>query len=258
MRAVPAAALAFLGADDKTKIPKDVLTKLNDIANAGNKFVLEVVSNRRKNQKTPEVSLEDAWMKPLQLPGESEEVNPGEGQKKPIAAQPLKTRSKILFSPGRKTPPNLLPVFRMKQATLIRPLPRGEGSHLILNFGKAFVMTIYFVPLLVRLTAFDEKNAETQGESECAPWTSFSHGLTEQDDLTVWGAKGDYATLGHVVEERLRDASAHATRVLRRLFSSHTKENSQEFETEILEGTALLEFLQLARVTYMPEWKDNI
>eukprot|EP00977_Amphora_coffeiformis_P012289 scaffold3038_cov163-Amphora_coffeaeformis.AAC.4 len=258
MRAVPAAALAFLGADDKSKMPKGVLTKLNDIAKEGNEFVMATIANRRKNQSTPEVSLEDAWMKTLSLPGENEGTNSAGGRNKPISAQPVKTRSKILFTPGRKTPPNLLAVFRMKQATLVRPSPQGEGSHLILHFGKAFTMTIYFVPLLVRLTAFDEKSAEPPGELECAPWTSFSQGLTDRDDLTVWGAKGDYASLGHVVEERLRDASAHATRVLRRLVSSHTKENALEFETEILEGTALVEFLQLSRTTYMPNWEDII
>ena len=156
--------------------------------------------------------------------------------------------------------PNLLAAFRMKEAVLVRPQPYGEGTHLILHFGKAFVMTIYFIPLIVRLTAFDESSdtKEAQVESECAPWTSFSHGLVEQDELNVWGAKGDYSTLGHVVEERLCDASAHATRVLRRVFANHAKENAPDFETEILEGTALVEFLQLARTTYMPDWQDKI
>lgn len=258
MRAVPAAALAFLGAEDKSKMPKGILAKLNDIANEGNKFVSEVVANRRKDQKTPDVSLEDAWMKPLQLPGENEEGNLGEAPQKPVITKPLKLRSKILLSPGRKTPSNLLSVFRMKQAELVRPPPRGEGSHLVLEFGKAFVMTIFFSPLLVRMTPFDDKNAVSNGNSDCASLTCFSLGLTERDDLTVWGAKGDYATLGHVVEERLRDASAHATRILRRIFSNHVKDNAPEFEMEILEGTALVEFLQLSRMTFMPNWKDII
>lgn len=151
----------------------------------------------------------------------------------------------------------------MKEATLVRPPPHGEGSHLVLHFGKAFVMTIYFIPLVVRLTAYDESlDAAEPGKgdssSECAPWISFSRGLAEQEELNVWGAKGDYSTLGHVVEERLCDASAHATSVLRRVFANHTKENAPDFETEILEGTALVEFLQLARTTYMPDWEDKI
>jgi len=191
MRGVPAAALAFLGADDKSKMPKGVLTKLNDIAKEGNEFVMATIANRLKDQKTPDVSLEDAWMKTLSIPGENEGGSPAGVQYKSIHAKPLKIQSKILFTPGRKTPPNLLAVFRMKEATLVRPLPRGEGSHLILRFGKAFVMTIYFVPLLVRITAHDEESTETPRESECAPWTSFSDGLTDRDDLTVWGSKGE-------------------------------------------------------------------
>ena len=252
MRAAPTAALAFVATKDKSAIPKGTMSKLHKIATEGTKFVTEVIQNRRKQQKTPEVSLEDAWMKPLPIP------TTGANKLDTFKDKPLVTRAKILFIPGRKTPPNLLSVFRMKQATLVRPPPRGEGSHLILKFGKAFVMTIYFVPLVVRLTAFVEERATTNENADCAPWVSVSQGLTQRDDLTVWGAKGNYAELGHIVEERLTDASAHATRVLRKIFTNNVKENAPEFEQEILEGTAVVEFLQLARTTYVPNWKDDI
>lgn len=258
MRAASTAALGFLGTDNKSNIPKGTLTKLNDIATQGSKFVMEVVANRRKNNKTEEVSLQDAWMIHLQLRNETDEQSaldtPLVMRQRP--ARPTVTRSKILLTPGRKTPPNLLPVFKMKRATLIRPPPSGEGTRLILEFGKAFVMTIYFVPLFVTLTAFAENDPENNIELQHAPWTPFSHGLTTRGDLDVWGAKGDYAALGHVVEERLRDASANATRVLRQIFSNNIKPNANDFETEIREGTALVEFLRLARTTFMPHWED--
>jgi hypothetical protein len=221
---------------------------------------------RKQAQKPTQVTLEDAWMKNLQILSE-DSIAAGNANDKSLKGAPsnskaLVVRTKLLFTPGRKTPPNLLAVFRMKKARLVRPPPRGEGSHLILHFGTAFVMTIYFMPLVVRLTAYDDSSdanssVETNN-SECAPWVPFSHGLTERNSLTVWGAKGNYAELGQIVEERLRDASAQATRILRRIFTNKIKENAPEFEQEILEGTALVEFLHLVRTTYMPNWQDDI
>ena len=83
------------------------------------------------------------------------------------------------------------------------------------------------------------------------------HGLADRDDLKVWGVTGTYESVGHVVEERLRDASNHATHVLRKCFRHHVKDETMEFEVEILEGSALVEFLQLARTTYIPNWQDD-
>jgi hypothetical protein len=258
MRASSSATNAFMGVEDKQNIPKGTLPKLHSIVTEGHKFVMEVMINHRKQSKAPGISLQDAWMKNLQIRGEEDATAALDGpptKKQKRTASVL--QSKILFTPGRKTPPNLLQAFRMKEAKLVRPPPRGEGSHLVLHFGKAFVMTIFFVPLLVRLNAYDEKDDGKKEKSECAPWKPFSHGLTERKDLNVWGAKGDYSTLGEIVEERLRDASANATRVLRQIFATTTeKESLVDFEREILEGTALLEFLQLARTTYMIDWKD--
>jgi hypothetical protein len=74
--------------------------------------------------------------------------------------------------------------------------------------------------------------------------------------LSVWGVSSTYESIGHVVEERLRDASTHATHVLRKCFQSHVKDKTAPFEVEILEGSALLEFLNNARMTYMPGWQD--
>ena len=78
-----------------------------------------------------------------------------------------------------------------------------------------------------------------------------------EQQLSVWGVTGSYEAIGRVVEERLRDASTHATAILRKCFKNHVKDKTMDFEVELLEGSALLEFLQLARSTYMPHWEDK-
>jgi KIX domain len=285
MRSASTALLAYMGMEDKSSIPHGTLAKLHVIATTGAQFVMEVMKTHKKETKEPEVSLQDAWMKPLLYTTTTTDVGvvdhhmDGSSSTSSVSKRPrldkyrrpvLKTR--FLFTVGRKTPPNLLPAFRMKRATLVRPPPHGEGSHVILVFGTAFSITIYFCPLLVTLRACQKKKKEPDAvESEnvynekrnslsqhcAASWTPLHFGLTGRDDLLVWGVKGTYETLGRVVEEQLRDASAHATHVLRQCFaSSAEKENAAEYEIEILEATALLEFLQLARTTYMPDWQD--
>ena len=91
----------------------------------------------------------------------------------------------------------------------------------------------------------------------CAAYTPLDEGLRELEELTVFGVKGDYESIGHVVEARLEDASAQATAILRRLFANADKEKAPEFELEILEATALLEFLHNARKTFIPDWQDD-
>jgi KIX domain len=286
MRSASTALMAYMGMEDKSSVPRGTLAKLHVIASTGAQFVMEVMKTHKKETKEPEVSLQDAWMKSLlhttstdvsSLVDHSMDATTSSASKRPRLGNRyrrpvLKTR--FLFTPGRKTPPNLLPAFRMKRAMLVRPPPHGEGSHAILEFGTAFTMTIYFCPLLVTLRACKKKKkapdaGEDTADSEkknsslsssqhgAASWTPLQHGLTGRDDLLVWGVKGTYETLGRVVEERLRDASAHATHVLRQCFApSAEKENAADYEIEILEATALLEFLQLARTTYMPDWQD--
>lgn len=81
------------------------------------------------------------------------------------------------FQARPKAPSNLLAALRMKKAALVRPSPRGEGSHLFLKSGEAFVKTIiYFVPLVVSLAA--DNGTETDKEinkAEGAPWITFGH-----------------------------------------------------------------------------------
>ena len=256
MRAASTVLLAYMGYPEKSEILKQkVVSKAQSIGLEGIDFVTKVMKVHRENDKPPSVTLEDAWIKPLVLTREETDVVEGKDaspRKRPRGRPPV-IRSRFLLTPNRKTPSNLLLALKRKRAKLVRPPPRGEGSHLILEFGSAFVMTIYFVPLVVNLRA--KSNDDAVSATECASWTPLHAGLTGREDLSVWGAKGNYQTLGSVVQERLRDASIHATDVLRQCFASASKATS-EFEVEILEATALLEFLQLSRTTYMPDWQD--
>jgi hypothetical protein len=259
MRAASTVLLAYMAVADKIAVPRNTLTKAQNVAVTGIAFVTNVMKNHRKEYKEPEVTLEDAWMKSLEIPvpvDALEVVGSPEKRRKLSSSGPV-LRSKVLLTTGRKTPSNLLPELKRKRATLVRPPPRGQGSHLILEFGQAFVMTIFFVPLLVELRASDAK-ADTKKTTDLksASWIPLHNGLVDKK-LTVFGVSGTYETLGHVVTEKLRDASRHATHVLRKCFATAAKkENAADFEVEILEATALLEFLQIARNSYMPNWND--
>lgn len=146
----------------------------------------------------------------------------------------------------------------------------------MLEFGKAFTMTIYFSPLLVSIRAMEPDSLTNHASGDatvkirpiptttqlstkgCASWDPLYRGLTHRQDLAVWGVtEGSYESVGRVVEERLRDASLHATHILRKCFRNHVKDKTTEFEVEILEASALLEFLQITRTTYMPNWQDE-
>ena len=267
MKAAGTVILAFMSTSDKTTIPRNVLVKAHTVAQEGIEFVGEVMKNRRKEMKEPELALEDAWNKAMESPANLNIVpNPEalEQQGSSLSRGPVKCpviRSRVLLAEGRKTPSNLLAALKRKRATLVRPPPSGAGSHLILEFGKAFVMTIYMVPLLVTIRAYSKNHQETIEARalglSCANYTPLDEGLREMDELKIWGIKGDYATLGHVIEARLEDASAQATAILRQLFTNADKPNAPQFELEILEATALLEFLQKARTTFIPDWQDD-
>ena len=202
---------------------------------------------------------------------------------------------RMLFRPKRKTPQPLLSAIRRKGAQLRMAANSSSSSsrssncnntnsvHLVLDFDEAFTMTIYFSPLTVTLrarTPEDNNNAGASSSSSSTnsdatvTWRPLSYGLTpwgstkdssdyrhdhkerQERQLSVWGVTSNYDSIGRVVEERLRDASTHATAVLRKCFQNHVKDKLVDFEVELLEGSALLEFLQLARATYMPQWED--
>ena len=280
VRASSQAFMAYFSiADRQQTAPRQALQKAHDIAMEGMKFCKEL-GDKRDSKKKVGLTLRDAWTKTLELPSsEAATTTAVEGAAAPIKkpkwdhVQPV-TKSRVLLKPKRKAPSNLLPALRRKQAKLVRPAPDGYGTHLIMEFENVFVMTIYFSPLLVTIRAIENNNEEndrdgtstsslsftpsttSHGGAACAPWTPLYHGLPGNRNLEVWGVTGTYNTIGHAVEERLRDASNHATQILRKCFRNHVKDKTLEFEIEILEASALLEFLHLARTTYMPDWQD--
>jgi KIX domain len=268
MRAAATAMLSCMALPDKTTAPRNILVTSHDVATQGLDFVGEVIKNRRKDAKQVELSLQDAWTKTiLETPPTAPVTLEGDAAAEQAAAEAAKPKkrpaikSRILLTKNRKTPSNLLPALLRKRATLVRPAPHGEGSHLILEFGKAFVMTIYLVPLVVTIRAYS-KNHQQAIEARaagltCASYTPMDEGLREMETLHIWGLEGTFDTIGHVIQARLEDASAQATACLRRLFAMADKENAPEFEVEILEATALLEFLQTARLTFIPDWQDD-
>ena len=259
MRAASSVLLAYMAVPDKATVPKQALMQAHrQVTKEGLGIVQQVMQKHRESIQEPAVTLEDAWMKPLVLPDDEVDKttdSPSPSKKRPRLSTAV--RSRVLLTARRKTPSNLLPALKRKRARLVRA--GNNGSHLLLKFGEAFVMTIYLVPLLVTIrAASNEKDADDQEDTphnDCATWTPLHHGLTDRD-LTLWGATGKYETLGYLVQERLRDASAHATAVLRKCFVKAALATT-DFETEILEATSLLEFLQLARTTYMPDWQDD-
>jgi len=263
MRAASQAVLAFLAAPNKeaTSLPRDVLLKCHTAAMQTLDFIAQVMPDLMGlKEKETTVTLQDAWTKILEYP--SDEVS----LERPVAKrakmndsfQHAVIRSRVLLTPGRKTPSNLLPELKRKGARLVRPPPKGEGSHLIVEFGNAFVMTIYLLPLLVTIRASTNNNTAATAISDddtCASWTPVQAGLEEYSELQIWGMTGTPATLGHVVQGQLDSASAHATAVLRKYFTN-TGNAKNDFEVEISEGTALLQFLQLVRTTYTPNFQD--
>jgi hypothetical protein len=304
IRAASTAILSYLCTQDRTTVPRQALSKSHTVAIQGMEFCKDVVL--KMTPAATQVQLQDAWLKILELPEAVLDVDDdgpaastittpsttttiattiattnsssssGSNKKAKWDHLPPVVTSRVLLTPHRKTPSNLLLALKQKRATLVRP-SSGMGTHLILEFGNAFQMMIYMCPLVVTLRAMAKENNSNNSDGDsnsnqsstatpttlinstlgCATWTPLYTGLKEQPKLQVWGVEGTYESLGHVVEERLRDASMHATHVLRKCFRNSVKDKTMDFEVEILEATALLEFLHLARRTYMPQWQDD-
>jgi len=249
--------------------------------------------------------------------------------------RPFVIRSRVLLTPGRNPPSNLLPALKRKGAELDRSESSGCTS-LRLNFGGAFEMQIFFVPLLVTIRALapssapssiekdsttsknqngdtmDDKSQKVSEEAEpqeeemssfcrdivhggLSTWKSPLHLLDQYSSsstdklptntknvakrptlkvrneqvssevngggkpLHILGVSGPVHTVGPLVSQQLEYASAQATRVLRRCFAEacYSKKINSEFETEISEASALLDFLALARTNYIPDWVDD-
>lgn len=151
------------------------------------------------------VLLEDAWNRALTLK-EDEEEAVGHEQvalmeeveaegKEPDAKRvklenrapkrPVVIKTRILLTPGRHIFPTLIPQLRRKKAILVR---NGTVAYVKLEFGTAFEMTIYFMPLLVTIRAMAMKSfQEEEGKEQkylptvslagCLRWPSSYQGL---------------------------------------------------------------------------------
>jgi KIX domain len=332
LRAAATAVMAYMMLEDKSIVPRGTLSKIQQVANEGIPFVESVVKEHRKNTVASQLSLQDVWLKQIEIPHDTEGNGQGESNDKsglsadlpidmsgsasnskspPPTAPAIAIRSRVLLTPGRKTPSNLLPELKRQRAILVRPPPDGQGSHLVLPFRPICIVTIYMVPLVVTIRAWSASCEREISDFvmrhstpvSCAPWRGIHEGLVAEEEdeneygydyrygkasdetlpiassaatlkpasapvksgekssdeikLSVWGVTGTYDTLGPLVKERLRDASAQATHALRQSFGRTVKETSGDFETEIREASALLEYIKIVRRTFVPEWQED-
>ena len=190
---------------------------------------------------------------------------------------------------SRKPPSNLVLALKQKKAEKITPSTSGAlcgaGTQLRIQFGTAFEMIVYFVPLLVSIRALPVKS-DSSNETKQQPkegsggemssefrrtivdgglptWVPPTRGLVGRaSPVSVLGATGPASSLGPIVAQKLDYASACATRALRRCFAdvahkAYENPSASDFEVEIVESTALLRFVQLARSTYTPNFHDD-
>ena len=226
------------------------------------------------------IQLEDAWNNPMifseidsdETPAVEEDEEPDIKRQKVSShgKVPMVIRSRYLLTPGRNTFSTLLPALKRKKAILVR---NGSATFVRLEFGKAFEMTIFFVPLLVTVRAMvtdEEKKTSMSSMSGGLRWPSLYQGLCpsekelaegKKSNLNVLGVTGSYESLAPIIAKKLEYASSQATYVLRRCFAETTVGKSAraktEFEIEILEAGALIKFLQMARNTYSLDWVDD-
>jgi hypothetical protein len=216
------------------------------------------------------IQLQDAWNNTMQFVeienDTSLDIDEPETkrQKTEDVKHPIVLCSRVLLSPGRAVMPSILPVLKRKRAMLVR---NKTSPHVVLQFGKAFEMKIYFAPLLVTIRAMAEKEegGRVRAIGESLKWPSLHQGLhpsqEETKDLTVLGVTSSHETLGHVAAKKLEYASSQATLVLRRCFAETVIGKGAlaktDFEVEILEVGALVKFLQIARSTFQTDWVDD-
>lgn len=314
IRAASHALSAYLCLDAHTKaeVKKCLSTSHKIAADEVATLLTEMAGfGEEDSRKEGEVLLEDAWNRPLEYTAEptaGEDGDPssiegsgdeGPAKKKarrsdssvgsPSASGNVVIRSKVLLTKSRKPPSNLVLALKQKRAEMITPSTSGAlcgaGTQLRIQFGTAFEMIVYFVPLLVSIRALPVKsdsNAETNQQQQegsggevssefrrtivdggLPTWVSSTRGLVGRTSpVSVLGATGPASSLGPIVAQKLDYASACATRALRRCFAdvarkAYENANASDFEVEIVESTALLRFVQLARSTYTPNFHDD-
>ena len=219
------------------------------------------------------IQLQDAWNNVMQFVDSDADASldidepDAKRQKTEEVKCQLSICSRVLFTPGRALIASIMPVLKRKRATLVT---NATAPHVVLEFGKAFEMKVFFVPLLVTIRAMDENSQKKQQIGALGGglrWPSLHQGLhgsataDEPKQLTVLGVTGSHATLGNIAAKKLEYASSQATLVLRRCFAETVSGKGAvaktDFEIEILEVGALVKFMSIARSTYIPHWVDD-
>lgn len=238
--------------------------------------------DREEEKNVCRVFLQDAWTKTIELPSYALELSTNGPSNKRLRTDLYRPYYRVQNLFQTKLPhPSLLSAIRRKGAKLVLPENKvGANSvHLVLDLKEVFTMTVYLSPLTAALRAKDCKLSSAFNEScvigsgsninsVSVAWLPLCHGLIQssnngsdsfmtnsqqqQKQVSIWGVTSTYGSIGRVIEERLRDASTHATATLRKCFQIHVKEKVIDFEVELLEGSALLAFLDAVRLTYMP------
>ena len=314
IRAASHALSAYLCLDAHTKaeVKKCLSTSHKIAAEEVTTLLTEMAGfGEGDSRKEGEVLLEDAWNRPLEYTAEptaGDDADPssieGSGDEGPakkkakrgdskatptLASDNVVIRSKVLLTKSRKAPSNLVLALKQKRAEMITPSTSGAlcgaGTQLRIQFGTAFEMIVYFVPLLVSIRALpvksDTSTPEPKQQQEVVggevssefrrtivdgglpTWVSSTRGLVGRTSpVSVLGATGPASLLGPIVASKLDYASACATRALRRCFAdvarkAYENPKASDFEVEIVESTALLRFVQLARSTYTPNFRDD-
>lgn len=236
------------------------------------------------------IRLEDAWHKIMEYDKDyATDValdgmeSQNESQPIPKHHRPLMLKTKVLFAPNRPIPSNLIDALKQKGVEMIH---NDQSTYLVMKFGTAFEMYIYFSPLLVAIRAIpsattEEKykfmNKEDHFVGLSSPWKLPDHGVSmipvmkqhgyssrkrniggkmkDQSDISplqgAGGITGDFVTVSELVSRRLQYASSQATRCLRRCFADKVKSATSDFDTEISEGMAVMKFVSLARATFI-------
>jgi hypothetical protein len=183
---------------------------------------------------------------------------------------PSVIRAKILAKPGRRILPPFLHALEQKEAQLECPKDGQGVARIKMTFGKAFDMYIYFSPLFVAIRA---QKIESPSTTTTTTQNNLISGLTSVPPISQGlgtyldpvpnssssaprpiPVLGDTAFVVHLVEKKLEFASARATCVLRQVFSEELSKMTghlSDGDLEILEGSAMIKFLQIARATYL-------
>lgn len=241
LKAASSGILAYLAVANRHDAPDNILVKCHSAAITGIDFLTEMSTTILPEEVVTGLRLEDAWTKVIEEPAVEVTSDNGVSRSRRMAF-----KSRFLLQSQKRPPSSWLVALKQKGAQLVQQ-PAG-GSHVVLEFEQAFFFTIYLSPLLVTVRAGPRNGSTTE-------WSPLETNLSTKQ-LHIWGVSGSYSTLGGVVEARLQHASAQATMVLRTMWSS-TLNAKNDFEVEIAEGTALLEFVHLARQTYQPNYIDE-